>query len=329
MSNNQQQNQQNQPENQPEKPKQQISSAKTNTMDLEKLKKEYSLQLNAYKQAVADYTNYLQNSNNTNNSSTNYVVMPGKQFWGTGQADSQSVYNGVDVEKCKALCSSTSKCTGATFNPDVNGQAMCWLRTGEGDLTSALDTDNAIIPEGQKYLLTIESINNTLIKINQQIQQIIKQSTPLYDSIKIEDQAQNKELIKSYTKLIIERDKIEEMLKSYQDLDESEKQGEITITQQYYSYILLVVIVLGAIILLYSFSGTFSNEQNVYSQNIPDNSESSTNKYYIILIIIIVILIITSYTNIKTTAVNVSTGTYNSISSFFSNITAIFSSNVR
>ncbi len=310
--------------------KQQVDSAKKTTLNLEKLKKDYSLQLSTYKQAVADYTSYLQqNANKTvDKSSPNYIVIPGKKFWGTGQAGAQSVYNGVTVEKCKALCASNSKCSGATFSPDANGKAMCWLRSGEGELTPALDTDKAIIPEAKKYLLTIESANKQLIKTNSEIQKIIKQTTPLYNTIKSEGQEQNKELIQSYTQLISEREKIEEMLLAYQDLDAAAKQGDIKITQSYYSYFLLVVIAVGAIIILYKFSGIFTSDQNVYPQNnVPDVVTSSINKYYIILIIIIIIIIITSYTSIKNTASNVSNGTYDSITSMFSGISSIFSSN--
>jgi hypothetical protein len=308
---------------------QHVNSAKKTTIDLEKLKKDYSLQLSAYKQAVADYTSYLQQNANkkSNKSLPNYIVIPGKKFWGTGQAGAQSVYNGVTVEKCKALCASNSKCNGATFSPDANGKSTCWLRRGEGELTPALDTDKAIIPEAQKYLLTIESVNKKLIQTNEQIQKIIKQSTPLYNTIKTEGSKQNKELIQNYSQLISEREKIEKMLEKYQDLDETEKEGGIKITQNYYSYILLVAITIGAVILLYKFSGIFTNDENSYSQNsFYDDAQPSTNKYYIILIIIILILVINSYTTIKSTASNVSNGTYDSLSSIFSSISGIFSS---
>jgi hypothetical protein len=343
---NQQQNQlkQNQQQNQQQQLKQNqkqndhdekldVNSAQTTVMDLEKLKTDYSLQLNAYKQAVADYDNYLkQNPENADNTSTNYAVIPGKQFWGTGQADAKGGYSGVNIEKCKALCASNSKCSGATFSPDTNGQTMCWLRTGEGDLSPALDTDNALIPESQKYLLTIESINKQLIQTNEQIQKIVQQSESVYDSIKTDGQAQSTELIQSYTQLTNERDKITEKLKAYKVLDESEEKGKISITQNYYSYILLVIIAIGAIIILYNFSGIFSSESSGTETSgteltSSDDGASSSNKYYIILIIIIVIIIVASYGNIKTTASNVSVGAYDSVSSLFSGIGSIFSSN--
>ena len=120
------------------------------------------------------------------------TTLPGKVFWGSGQAGSQSVYTGGTVEQCQALCSSTTNCSGATYNPTAHGQPMCWLRSGEGQVTPSLDSDVAIIPEAKKYLMTIESINTKLISTNQQIQKLINQSQPVYNSMKMEGQEKNR-----------------------------------------------------------------------------------------------------------------------------------------
>jgi hypothetical protein len=371
--------------------------AKASIVDLEKLQMDYSLQLNAYQQAVADYINFLQQNseqpcnsytanstgisqacyndiwqksgcgtgnvspnasnswaisqtlnglindswlwatetdpthrngcygpNNTNYNTTTapdfninappMTTMQGKAFWGSG---SVSVSTGGTVEQCQALCASTSNCSGATYNPTAHGQPMCWLRTGEGQVVPALDTDVAIIPEAQKYLLTIESINNKLISTNQQIQNVINTSQPVYNSMQTEGREQNRELIKNYMQLVSEREKIAEMLKSYEDLDKSQQQGEIRITQKRYSYILLVIIAIGVIILLYKFSGIFTSEsgssQQTYNQT---GGEIPQSTYYVLLIIIILIILFNYYSNIKKTA----TDATNSISSVFSSV---------
>ena len=164
------------------------------------------------------------------------TTMPGKVFWGSGQAGSQSVYTGGTQEQCQALCSSTTNCSGATFNPTAHGQPMCWLRSGEGQIAPGLDTDTAIIPQGQEYLSIINSINNKLIATNQQIQNIIDQSEPEYNSIQTKNQEKNQELIQNYVQLTDEREKIAKMIKKYEDLDESQIQGELKINQNYYSY---------------------------------------------------------------------------------------------
>ena len=287
---------------------------------------EYNFQLNEYKQAVANYVSYLQQNENSSNTTTNYTTVEGNAFWGSGQAGTQSVYTGGTLEQCQALCSSTTNCSGATFNPTAQGQPMCWLRTGEGHLVPALDTDNAIIPQGQEYLLTIESINNKLIATNQKIQNIIDKSEPEYNSIQTKNEEKNQELVKNYIQLTDEREKIAKMVKKYENLDESQIQGELKITQNYYSYILLVIIALGVVAILYKFSNVFTGGETGES-NIQTGGELSENTSVFLLIIIVVILVVNYYTTIASTTTNIGSTTYNGIASIFSNITNFFSLN--
>ena len=380
--------------------------AKSSIMNLEKLKLEYSLQLNAYKQAIADYINYLQQnaqtpcnnysadttgisqacytdiwqksgcgtgnvnvnansswatsqtlnglindswlwatetdsehrdgcygSNNTNyNTSTApdfnintppMTTMPGKAFWGSG---SSSVSTGGTVEQCQALCSSTTNCSGATYNPTAYGQPMCFLRTGDGQVVPALDTDVAIIPEAQKYLLIIETINNKLISTNRQIQNVINQSQPVYNSMQTEGQEQNKELIQNYMKLVVERERIAETLKSYEDLDKSEQQGQMRVTQKQYSYILLSIIAIGVIFILYKFSGVFTSQPQGDSQNyIQTGGEIPQSTYYVLLIIIILIILFNYYSNIKQEATSATNSVFSAFGSAFGGVNNFFS----
>ena len=214
---------------------------------------------------------------------------------------------------------------------------MCWLRTGEGELVPALTTDNAIIPQGEEYLLTIESINNKLIATNQQIQNIIDKSEPIYNSIQTKNEEKNKELIQNYIELSAEREKIKKMLKKYEDLDQTEIQGGLKINQKYYSYILLVIVAIGSVVLLYKFSNVFTGgENNLMGDsslqssrnsgfNIQTGGELSENTSIFLLIIIVVILIGNYYTTIATTTTNVGTTTYNDFTSIFSNLINFFS----
>jgi hypothetical protein len=377
--------------------------AKTSVMDLEKLKMEYSSQLNTYKQAIADYINYLQQNaaqpcnsysadstgisqecyndiwkksgcgsgtlvpdannswvksqtlngiikdswlwatetdsnhrdgcygpNNTNYNTTTapdfninappMVTMPGKAFWGSGQA---SVTAGDTVEQCKALCSSNPKCSGATYNPTAYGQPICWLRTGDGEVVPALDSDVAIIPEAKKFLMIIDSTNKKLIATNQQIQNIINKSQPVYNSMQTEGQEKNQELIQNYMRLVVEREKIAEMLKSYEDLDKSEQQGEMRVTQKHYSYILLAIIAIGVIVLLYKFSGVLTSEsQEPYNQT---GGELPQSTYYVLLIIIIFIILFNYYSNIKKTTTDATNSVYSGFSSVFGGFSSFFS----
>ena len=295
-----------------------LEEAKTSIMSLEKLKIEYSLQLNAYQQAIANYVNYLQQNANTDNSTPSLVTIPGKVFWGSGQTGNPSVSVGGTVEQCQALCSSTTNCSGATYNPTSRGQPICYLRTGQGNVAPSLNTDVAIIPEAQKYLLIIESINKKLISTNERIQNIINQSQPVYNSMKMEGDQQNKELIQNYSKLVFERKKIEEVLKSYEDLEQSEQQGQMKVTQNQYSYILLVIIAIGVIVLLYKFSGVLTSEPNSSQQSYNQSGgEMPQSGSYILLLIIIFIILFNYYSNIDKTTSDGISSVFGEVSSFF------------
>ena len=316
-----------------------VSQSKINIMDLEKLKLEYKSQLTAYKQAVTDYIAFLKNNTKYNTSTvadydinkTPYVEVKGRSFWGSGKADSQDMYKGGNIEQCKALCSKTSNCTGATFSAGANGEPMCWLRTGDGEIMPALDTDYAIVPEAKKYLSAIESINKKLLETNTKIQEIVKKAEPLYNSIKLKSEAQNDDLLKNYVQLTAEREKIQKMLESYQDLDKMETQGDLKINQKYYTFVLLFIIAISIVILLYKSSGLFNSESsssNYTSSNyIQQGGELSQSTYLFVLMIIIFIILVNYFTNIKNTTIGIKDGFVGIFSSFFSMIGSFFTIN--
>jgi len=255
------------------------------------------------------------------------TTMPGKVFWGSGSAGTPGVSTGGTVEQCQALCASTTNCTGATYNPTAYAQPMCWLRTGEGQVVPALDSDVAIIPEAQKYMLRIESINKKLISTNQQIQNIINQSQPVYNSMQTEGQEKNKELIQNYMQLVVERERIAEVLKSYEDLDKTEQQGEMKVTQKQYSYILLVIVAVGVMVLLYKFSGVLTSESGSSQSYNQTGGELPQSTYYVLLIIIIFIILFNYYSNIKKTTTDATNAVYGVFSSAFGSFFSFFSLN--
>lgn len=382
-----------------------------NAIDLENLNVEYKTQLTAYRQAVANYVNFLQkqsqqaciqyssNSKGINqscydeiwkrsgctttgmvnsesdwakkqtldgliydsflwatmtdsthrdgcygknrNSDTKYntatsadyninkptlTSIQGQTFWGTGQAGSQSVYTGGDLEQCKALCAKTSGCSGATFNPSGHQQPMCWLRTGEGDLAKGLDTDYAIIPEAKQYLMVIASINKKLLETNRKIQAINKKAIPEYDMLKQQNESQDNKLLQNYSHLNIERKKIQSLLNQYETLDKSETQGTLEVYQKYYTFILLLIIAIGIMILFYKFSGMFTTAENNVSASsyIQQGGELPPSTYMFVLIIIIAIILVNYFTDIKNTTSSIGNGISNGFSSVFGSFGNLF-----
>jgi hypothetical protein len=255
-----------------------------------------------------------------------FTSLTGQTFWGTGQAGSQSVYTGGDLEQCKALCAKTSGCSGATFNPTGHKQPMCWLRTGDGELAKGLNTDYAIVPEAKQYLIVIESINKKLLDTNSKIQKINKKGETEYNNLKQQNENIDNNLLQNYLHLNIERKKIKSLLDQYNTLHESETQGTIEIYQKYYTFILLLIIVIGIIILFYKFSGMFTSAQSNTSSYsyIQQGGELPPSTYMVVLIIIIAIILVNYFTDIKNTASSVGNGISNGFSSVFGSFGNLF-----
>jgi hypothetical protein len=266
-------------------------------LDLESLSARYKMLLVVYKQAVLDYINYLQEEiqQNSNVNQQKMMAIPGYDYWGT---NALSTNNSATINVCKASCANTPGCTGATFNPNFNGQPLCSLRSGESDVIPSSENHYAIVSKGQYLLSMIKNINQQLYDINQQIQTKSNIGQPLYDEASQEGKIKTGELIRQFIQLTQERNKIDEMLKNYKKLDQEQVEGNIMINQNYYSFILLLGLAILSIIILYKFTG-FKTETTITPPiavpSIQSGGELGINAYYIVFGIIIVTLIISLY----------------------------------
>ena len=205
----------------------------------------------------------------------------GATFWGTGKLnEGQS----TSIEQCKAMCSADASCTGATYNPD---KAYCWTRTGEGPINSSIPNDYAIIPENLKYLKVIQGLSEQLTNINQEILKTMNKGKPLYSDQELHRKQQTVILNQNYKKLMIEREKVEKTIKKYQDLNKSQNQGEIFISQNYSKFIVFVIIIL---IILFLFIKILPSMAN--TQTIQTGGSLKNNTYFFIFIIILITFII-------------------------------------
>ena len=187
---------------------------KSVVLDLESLNAEYRNKLIEYRQAVANYVNYLKQDGKSdtnvdkNPNCGSWASMgfctseremrgmlsvcakscnaPKKQemvniknatYWGTGQIAQN---NSATLQECTASCAMTDGCTGATFNATDSAQPMCWLRSGDTDITGGKDSDYAIVPKGKQMLMIVQKINMRLSDINQQIQKITKNGSSAF-----------------------------------------------------------------------------------------------------------------------------------------------------
>lgn len=255
------------------------------TMDLENLQKEYNNLLIQYKQAVSNYIDYLnKNAKNPGVNNVVFVSIKGQAYNGTGTAGESTAKT---LQDCQADCASLKKCTGATF---VNNK--CLLRTGDSPIVPASDNSYAIIPQSKQMLLNIDTINQQLLSINSQLVNKIKTNEPVFYKNTADGKIKTEELKNNYNNLIKERESIGELLKQYETLDSVENENNIKTTQNYYSYILLLILAITILILFYKigFSQTIQT-----SQNIQYGGELGINLYYVIFAIIIIIILINYY----------------------------------
>ena len=269
-------------------------------------------------------------SNYILNLSPNYNILKqplsyikGQAFLGSGSLN--TTQNISNVNDCKALCSSTNSCTGATFN---NSNNTCSLRTGEGDTIPSSTNSYAIIPENIRYLNILNKLNKKLTDINQKIIQSINQNQPFYNNINKIENNKTEILKQNYEKLNREQIKIHKLLKDSQDLDEAQTQGTILINRNYYFFVFLLIIIIISIIILIKLSSS-SKSASTQSSSITsfaNEVEQNSNPYYKIFGLILFCLVIyyfmkfNSYMSIRDFTDSSTSSTSTSSGNFFNKI---------
>jgi hypothetical protein len=147
------------------------TALKTSVLNLESLELQFKNTLVQYEKAYLNYINML-------NSTTvqQYNIIPSMTYWGTSSLSQSAT---ASVEDCEAICSSTSKCSGATYNSD---KGMCFLRTGVGTLNTSSSNNTAIITQLQNSIQEVSALNQELIRLNTEIKQSIDSATPVVQS---------------------------------------------------------------------------------------------------------------------------------------------------
>ena len=248
--------------------------SKTETLDLESLNVEYKNLLIDYKKSVLDYINYLKQENGDNDNSMQ--TLQGYAFWGD---KSLAENNSPSLQECQAACSSTQGCTGATFNKIDHTEPICALRGGDGEIVNGLPNDYAIIPENLKYLKVIQGLSEKLTSINDEVLQAMNKGNPLYSAQDMSRKKQTAILNLNYKKLTKQREKVEETIKKYQELNKSQNLGYTFINKNYSTFITTVIIVIILIILFIKFLPTQTVE------TVQQGGGLKNNKYILILIL--------------------------------------------
>ena len=201
-------------------------------------------------------------SPNYNINKQTLVSVPGSIYWG-GSDIGQN--NSATLQECKASCARTNGCTGATFSASSSGAPVCKLGGQDGRIVPSSANDTAIVPKGKKLLANIQSINQRLTNINKQIQTKTKTGQPIYTEQSRVRNLKTSELISQFVSLTEERNKIDKMINEYQTLDEKQAQGNLTISQNYYSFVLLLFLAIIILIVLFYIGGSSAESQGISS----------------------------------------------------------------
>jgi len=207
-------------------------------IDLETLQLRYQTLLNSYNSLVTEFQNtYTKNKNTLLDKAEN-----SKFETQSNDLNSLAVRS---IQECVTSCSSNRLCTGATYN---SSNKMCYLKQGPGTIVAADRIYSSIAPKSKILLYNIQTMNNELININQQIK------TALSNSSLRNTAGNQRTLSNKYNRLMRERDEINKYIKEYESLDSTYSNDVIQNTQNYYTYVLLCVLVILCIWLVFKLS---------------------------------------------------------------------------
>ena len=192
---------------------------------VETLQKEYEVTLQQYQEAGQNYVTALQSSS-TPDQAPEYTDLQGRSWWGTSGVAEGSASS---KEECENMCSSSGKCTGATFNPV---KRYCWARGGDGSISAGLDSDIALIPKQKAALSVMKSLNEKLLTINEQITSTFKNMNPEVLKQMIEKNKKQQQLSESYQRLLEQKIEIEKQLQEYYSIEENNDNQSLFANQQ-------------------------------------------------------------------------------------------------
>jgi len=212
-------------------------------MALESLQLEYDIKLKEYNQLFQDYKQYLATKE------TNvYIHLKDKSFYGLSSLNMSTANS---VEECQARCSSNPKCSGATYTPTSQ---MCDLRTGQGDISSAVGK-YAILTATENYTNRISELNNELLHLNKVIRDMSETDDNNIDVFNEKNDNANETLISNYNDLTSQRAYINENIQEYNNVHASMKDTSLKVTQKMMGYRLHLIIIFLIICLFFLVFG--------------------------------------------------------------------------
>jgi hypothetical protein len=239
-------------------------------INVEVLQKEYEVILKQYEEAVKNYIATLEDRK----SNKKFTSFKGRTWWGTGSVNEGAA---TTKEECETMCANTNKCSGATFNPV---KRYCWARTGDDSLTAGETDDYALIPKQKASLIVMQSLNDKLLSINEQISNELKNINPEVKKQIKKNINKQKKIEKSYQSLLEQKKEMAKQIQEYNSLEQENNNQSLFANQKTLSFRFWVLIT--AIILLITIRRMYGSDTLPLS--------------IIIWLIVLIVMIILTYT---------------------------------
>jgi len=201
------------------------TNLKSDILKIEALEKEYNAVLNQYEEAYKNCNDELKQ--NLDEKQRSFKTFTNRAYWGTSGLKEGTV--GAESD-CENMCATNPKCTGATFNT-VN--RYCWTRSGNGSLAPSTTTSNiAILPTVKGCVVTLNALNNRLIKINKELTQLIETTNSKLAAEEAKENNTKQQLHKYYAQLLKERLQMAQILEDQKTIDEDHQTQSLYVETQ-------------------------------------------------------------------------------------------------
>jgi hypothetical protein len=252
-------------------------------MELESLLKQYDNTLTQYTQLNSEYLTYIKNTNDAS-LSNDLITVDNSEYTGTTISEIKS----ADVEACRASCSSTSGCSGATYNLTKDSTINnCSLKSGDGQI-NIKEKYSAIVTKKKDYLNRLKVLNNQLTNINTNITNYISTNKPDMSSQLAGDQNIMNQLSNDLSFLVGKKDEIDKQIRSVNDLDSKIQEGSILVHMNYSIFSILLFSAI-LVVLIFLYMSVFSNNEEV--NNLGDVNNGSQRSVIVSVIFFIILFI--------------------------------------
>ena len=209
---------------------------------LESLQVQYDTKMKEYNQLTQDYKEVLKTGG------TNYVQLKDKAYFGASFLD---ISRKQTINMCQASCSSNSKCSGATYEPQ---NQTCVLNGGNGGIRTH-PGNYAILTRLNYVTGKLKEVNRQLIILNDKIQNAVKtHPNNNLDNLVKKNNKMHDTLITDYQDLVAQRDEINSLILDYDNVNGNMKDTSLEVNQQmlnYRLYTIILALILCLIVMLF------------------------------------------------------------------------------